>query len=165
MGLETDTADSATERDAIRRQWLSRLGDLGLESAVLPAERTLLERSVGEMSEDDLDDLEGRASGALVLLWALGRLATRPNFQSVEEMESIVGECGLLGAGSISKAKETMTTASLRPETELRDALATYTRTRGKAREPTEPEKIVAGVAAHHLEWILDSELEFDVDA
>ncbi|HVJ89560.1 MAG TPA: hypothetical protein VM580_07125, partial [Labilithrix sp.] len=37
---------------------------------------------------------------------------------------------------------------------------ATYVRTRGKAKDPTLPDPIVAGVAAHHLEWILDSELD-----
>ena len=165
LGLETDTEDAATERDAIRRQWLSRLDDLGLDATILPAERALLERPVGELSEDNLDNLDGRASGSLVLLWALGRLPSRPTFQAVEDMESLVGERGLLGSGSISEAKETVTSASLRPETELRDALAAYARTRGKAREPTEPEKIVAGIAAHQLEWILDNELDVEDDA
>jgi hypothetical protein len=162
LGLETDTEDPAAERDDVRRRWLSRLGDLGLETAILPGERALLERPVGEMSEDDLDDLHGRACGALVLLWALGRLPARPSFADVEDMASIVGEHGLLGAGSISGANETVASASLRSATELREGLSAYARARGKAREPTEPEKIVAGVAAHHLEWILDREMPFD---
>ena len=164
LGLETDTEDPAAEREAVRQQWVARLGDLELDNAILASERALLERPVGAMSEDDLDDLDGRASGTVVLLWALGRLPTRPSFATVEQMESIVGESGLLGAGSISKARESAASATLRPETELRDALATYVRTRGKAKDPTLPDPIVAGVAAHHLEWILDSELEFEDD-
>jgi Domain of unknown function (DUF4272) len=163
LGLETDTEDSVEEREGVRRMWLSRLGDLSLESVLVPGERALLERAVGEMSEDELDDLHGRASGAVVLLWALGRLPARPTFAAVSDMESVVGEHGLLGAGSITRANETVASATLRPEAELREALAAYGRTRGKAREPSEPEKIVAGVAAHHLDWILDREMTFDV--
>ena len=163
LGLEADTEHPAAVLDEVRRKWLARLGDLGLEPVILADERALLERPVGELSEDDLDDLHGRASGALVLLWALGRLeGPRPSFAAVEEMASIVGDHGLLGTGSIARANETVASASLRPEAELREALSAYGRTRGMAREPSEPEKIVAGVGAHHLEWILDREMAFD---
>lgn len=165
FGLETDTEDPAAVRDEVRRKWLARLGDLGLESAILADERALLERPLGELSEDDLDDLHGRASGALVLLWALGRLeGPRPSFAAVDDMASLVGDHGLLGSGSIARANETVAGARLRAEAELREALAAYGRTRGKAREPSEPEKIVAGVGAHHLAWILDRGMAFDAD-
>ncbi|MBX3219515.1 MAG: hypothetical protein KF795_03280 [Labilithrix sp.] len=163
LGLETDTDDPAAERDEVRRRWVSRLGDLALEAALLPDERALLERPVGALTEDDLDDLHGRASGALVLLWSLGRIATRPSFGAVGELESIVAEHGLLGTGSIARANESAAGALLRPEAELREALAAYGKTRGKAREPSDPEKIVAAVGAHHLEWILDRAMPFDV--
>jgi Domain of unknown function (DUF4272) len=162
LGLETDTEDTVAERDAVRRSWLSRLGNLGLESVILADERLLLERPVGELSEDDLDDLDGRASGVLVFLWALGRLDVRPSFAAVEDIAALVSEHGLLGTGSISAANEAVVAARLRPETELQDALASYARTRGKAREPSEPEKIVAGIAAHHLEWVLERDAAFD---
>ena len=163
LGLETDTEDAPAERERVRLMWLSRLGDLGLEQVIVADERGLLERPVGQLSEDELDDLHGRASGALVLLWALGRLTSRPTFATVEEMESILAEHGLLGTGSIARAKEAAASASLRPEVELRDALSAYARTRGKAREPSDPEQIYAGVGAHHLEWILDPDMPFEV--
>lgn len=163
LGLEIDTEDPVEERERVRAIWLARLGDLGLAEMILADERALLERPVGQLSEDQLDDLHGRASGALVLLWALGRLPSRPTFAAVSDMESLLAEHGLLGSGSISKAKEAVASASLRPETELSDALAAYTRTRGKAREPSDPDQIYAGIGAHHLEWIIDSEMPFEV--
>jgi hypothetical protein len=163
LGLETDTEEPAARRDEVRRMWLSRLADLGVEDDIEDDERALLSRPVGELSEDELDDLHGRASGALVLLWALGRLPTRPTFASVDNMEEILSEHGLLGDGSIKAAKAAMAGARLRPAGEIDEARAAYERTRGKAKEPTEPEKIVAGVAAHHLAWIQDAEMGFAV--
>ncbi len=163
LGLDTDTEDAPAERERVRLMWLSRLGDLGLEDAVLADERALLERPVGQLTEDELDDLHGRASGALVLLWAIGRLSARPTFATVDEMESILAEHGVLGSGSVSRAKETAANAQLRPESELRDGLTAYARMRGKAREPSDPEQIYAGVGAHHLEWILDRDMPFEV--
>lgn len=162
LGLETDTEDPVAERDEVRRSWLGRLGDLGVDAAILPQERTFLERPVGTLSEDEIDDLDGRASGALVFLWALGRLEARPSFAAVEDIATLAAEHGLLGSGSISRAKETIAVARLRPDSELDEALSAYARTRGKAREPSEPEKIVAGIAAHHLEWVLDREAPFE---
>ncbi len=163
LGLETDTEDAAAEREKVRSMWLTRLPDLGLEAAILDDERAFLERPIGQLSEDELDDLHGRASGALVLLWALGRLSSRPTFAAVDDMESLVAESGVLGSGSISKAKDAVTGARLRSEEELQDALSAYARTRGKAREPSDPDQIYAGVGAHHLEWILDGEMPFEV--
>jgi|GEM_PF-3093198 len=163
LGLETDTEDAPEERERVRSMWIGRVPDLGIESALLADERALLERPVGQLSEDELDDVHGRASGALVLLWSLGRLGTRPTFAAVDDMESLVTEHGVLGGGSISRAKDAVATATLRPESELQEALAAYVRTRGKAREPSEPDPIYAGVGAHHLEWILDRDMPFEL--
>lgn len=159
LGLETDADDPVADRDEVRRRWLARLADLELEQAVLAPERALLEAPVGSLSEDDLDDLDGRASGALVLLWGLGRLEARPTFATLEDMDALLADRGLLGAGSISRAKEAVASASLRAERDLHDGLAAYGRTRGKARETDDPEKIFAGVGAHHVAWILDHTL------
>lgn len=161
LGLETDEDDAAADRESVRRAWVSRLGALQLEAALLPDERALLERPVGELDEDALDDLEGRATGALVFLWALARITVRPSFAALEKLEELLAEHGLLGDGSISKANAAAESAALRSESELRDALAAFERTRGKAKEPTDPEKIVAGIAAHHLAWVLDRESDF----
>lgn len=163
LGLETDTEESAARRDEVRRMWLSRLADLGVEDAIEDDERALLARPVGELSEDDLDDLHGRSSGALVLLWALGRLTARPTIAAFDQMEELVAEHGLLGDGSVKAAKTEIASARLRPEAEIEEARAAYERTRGKAKEPTEAEKIVAGVAAHHLAWVQDREMGFAV--
>lgn len=159
-GLETDPEDSAEERDRVRVAWVSRLADLGVE--VLPAEQALLDRRVGELSDEDLDDLHGRAAGALVLLWALGRLFSRPSFTDIDAMESLVLEHGVLGAGSIAAAKATMDAAALRPEAEIDTARATYQRVRGKAREASSADAVVAELGVHHLEWVLFENLPFE---
>jgi hypothetical protein len=161
LTLEADE-DPIPERDEARRAWLSRLGDLGVVETLLPNERALLERPAGELTEDELDDIDGRAAGAVVLLWALGRVSTRPTFAAVADLASTLADHGLLGDGSIARAKAAVLDASLRSEDELRAALSTYDRTRGRAREVTDPEKIVALIAVHHLEWILDSGMRFD---
>ena len=149
------------DREGVRKAWLSRLGTLQVDDALLPDERSFLERPVGELQEGDLDDLEGRASGTLVFLWALGRLPARPSFAAVAEMETVIATHGLLGDGSISKANEAAERASLLSEDELRSALSAYEKLRGKAKEPSEPEKIVAMIAAHHLAWIVDPDAAF----
>src|SRR4051812_25814310 len=88
LGLEIETDDSPEQRDGVRRKWLERLPQLGLDAVMIPAERAALESPVGKLSEDDLDDIHGRASGALVLLWSLARLPMRPSFATVDDMES-----------------------------------------------------------------------------
>src|SRR4051812_1306236 len=96
LGLE-DADDDREARERARAAWTSRIADLGIGGDLLADERAFLERPVGEMSEDDLDDLEGRVSGAVVLLWALGRLDARPTFATVTELETHLAERGLLG--------------------------------------------------------------------
>src|SRR5690242_427448 len=82
-GLETDDEDPAEARDGIRTAWVSRVGDLGLSEALAAEERTLLETPVGELTEDEVDEAQGQASAALVLLWALGRLPDPPSVESM----------------------------------------------------------------------------------
>jgi hypothetical protein len=159
--LETDADDPVSDRDRARAAWLARLGDLGVADALTAHERALLERPVGELSEDELDDLHGRATGAAVLVWALGRVPVRPTFGAVE---SVLAEGGLLGDGSIARARAAADAATSRAESELDEALSAYLRVRGKARETDDPERIFAGVAAHHLTWILDADMAFDDD-
>jgi hypothetical protein len=162
LGLETDTDASLPEREAVRAAWQSRLAALGVDDVLLEEERALLARPVGTLDEDDLDDLEGRATGALVFLWALGLTETRPRFTASLELETVLAEKGFLGDGSIARANEATARAKLRDERELQEALASSERLRGKAKDPTEPDKIMAGVAAHHLAWVLDDDAAFD---
>lgn len=164
--LETDDEDALEDREQVRQAWLSRVGEdgLGVDAELLAEERDLLERPVGELSDDDLDDVHGRASGALVLLWALARLDTRPSFATIETIETVLASHGLLGDGSVSKARAAAEGARLRPEGELDEALGAYLRTRGKAREVDDPDRIFAGVAAHHLTWVLDRNMGFEAD-
>src|SRR4051812_7488277 len=97
LGLEIETDDAASARDEVRRKWLDKLPELGLEEVRLPWERAALERPVGDLWEDELDDIPGRAAGALVLLWSLTRLPVRPSFATVDDMESMLADHGLLG--------------------------------------------------------------------
>lgn len=159
--LETDSDEPVADRERARVMWLSREGDLGILETLGAEERALLERPVGGLSEDDLDDLHGRAAGAAVLAWALARAPERP---LLADVEMIVAEHGLLGDGSITRARAAAEGASLRPERELDEALAAYVRVRGRARELDDPARIFAGVAAHHLTWILDEPMAFEDD-
>lgn len=164
--LETDTEDPVADREEARSAWASRLGTGGLaiDAALLADERALLERPVGGLSEDELDDVHGRAVGALVLLWALGRIEARPSSGSVDELEAALASAGLLGDGSVSRARAAAEAARLRPVAELEEARRAYLRTRGKARKIEDPARIFAGIAAHHLAWVLDPEMSFDED-
>lgn len=163
LGLE-EAEDDKEAREKARAAWASRIADLGISGELLADERALLERPVGALGEDDLDDLEGRVSGALVLLWALGRLEARPTFATVTALEEHLEAKGLLGDGSVKQANAAAEAAELRPAEELDAALGAYLKTRGKAKEIVEPEKIVAAVGAHHLTWILEDEMAFDED-
>jgi hypothetical protein len=163
LGLE-EAEDDEAAREKARLLWMSRLDDLGIADDLLADERAFLERPIGAFTEDDLDDLEGRVSGALVLLWALGRLDARPTFAMVTELEDHLAARGLLGDGSIKQARASAESATLRAADELDRALGTYLKARGKAKEIVDPEKIVAAVGAHHLTWILEDEMAFDED-
>ncbi len=160
--LESDDEEPVADREKARAMWASRLGDLGIDDELLDDERTLLERPVSGLSEEELDDLDGRTSGALVLAWALGRVETRPSFAATNALAETLFERGLLGDGSIARAKAAAEGASLRPDAELEAALSAYERTRGKAREVEDPERIFAELAAHHLAWVLDDTMELE---
>lgn len=159
--LEVDAEVPVADRERARAAWCGREKDLGIAELVSAEERALLDAPVGSLSEDQLDDADGRGLGAAVLLWALGRSSTRPN---VKDAEAIVAEHGLLGDGSVAKARAAAEGAKLRSEDELDDALAAYVKVRGKAKEVEDPERVFAGVAAHHLTWVLDEDLGFDED-
>lgn len=160
-GLEIERDAPAGPRESARAAWVSRLVDLGIADVLAAEERALLEQAVGALTEDDLDDLHGRATGAAVLLWALGRAPAVPKLVDVEE---VVGTHGLLGDGAIGKARQAAEHATLRSEREIDDALAASLRLRGKAREVDDPERLFAGVAAHHLTWVLEPSMRFDED-
>lgn len=162
LGLEAEGEDDVATREAIRRAWAARLPDLGLDVDILPRERALLEAPVGTLDEDAKDDLLGRASAGLVLLWALGRLEQRPGAAAVDELESLLTEHGLLGDGSIKEARAAADGAELRDASELEDAAAAYERARGKSREADTPEKVFADVAGEQLEWVLDDAATLD---
>ena len=125
LGLE-EAEDDIAAREKARAAWAGRLDDLGIAGDFVADERSFLEQPVGRLSEDDLDDLEGRVSGALVLLWALGRLDQKPTFAMVTELEDHLEANGLLGDGSIKQAKAAAETATLRPADELDAALGAY---------------------------------------
>jgi hypothetical protein len=163
LALEEDD-DEAAERDRGRAMWLSKVDALAVTDVLLAEERAFLERPVGELSDDDLDDVHGRASGAPILLWALGRLEARPSMATVEAIAETLGAHGLLGDGSIRRARSAAEEARLRADEELDAALGTYLRTRGKAREVTDPERVFAEVAAHHVAWVRDAAMGFDDD-
>lgn len=151
--------DPASEREAARAAWVKRIADLAIEPS--DDERALLERPVGSLGEDDLDELDGRAPGAAVLLWTLGRIAERPTFASADDA---IADHGLLGDGSIAKARAAAEGASLRSQDQIEEARRVYAQRRGRAREPADPEQIYAGIAAHHLTWVSDPAMDFDDD-
>jgi hypothetical protein len=159
--LETDAEVPEVEREKARASWCGREVDLGVRGDVAPGERTWLDRPVGKLSDDDLDDVHGRGLGAAVLLWALGRATERPAFANVED---VLADHGLLGDGSVAKARAAAEGATLRATAELEEAFAAYARVRGKAKEIDDPERIFAGIAAHHLAWVLDAAMGFDDD-
>jgi hypothetical protein len=160
--LEGDREASADELERARATWRAQLAPLGIEGEISDAERALLDAPVGGLSEDDLDDAHGRGAGALVLLWALGRLPVRPAMTAIEAIDEALATHGLLGDGAIKRARAETEAATLRPAAELEEGHRAYVRTRGKARDVEDPDRVFAEVAAHHLEWVLDDEMSFD---
>ena len=157
LGLEIDEEDPVAERDAVRRAWVSRLGQLGLEDAILADERALLERDVGDLTEAECDDIEGRVIGALVFLWSLSRLGGRPTAAILGAATRLMAEHGVLGDGSIPEAKAAIGSVQLRPESELRDALALYSAARGDAAgaAAADPDQMVAAIGVQSLAWVI----------
>ena len=162
LGLELDEEDPVVERDAVRLAWISRLGQLGLEEVLLPGERAFLERPVGDLNEDETDEIEGQVISSLILLWAMSRLGGRPSAAILGKATDVVAEHGILGDGSIPGAKAAITAVALRPESELRDALVAYVKTQKEGNDPAAPEQMVAGIAVHALAWVLDRDMKYD---
>ncbi len=155
LGLEIDESDPIAERDAVRRAWVSRLGQLGLEDAIAADERALLERRVGELTDDECEDIEGRVIGALTLLWSMSRLGGRPTAAILGAATRLIAEHGVLGDGSIPEAKATIKSAALRSEIELRAALAAYATQADRGTSPEDREPMVAAIGAQNLTWVL----------
>ena len=153
LGLELDEEDAELERDAVRRAWLSRLGQLGLDETILADERALIERPVGELTEEECDDIEGRVIGALVLLWSMSRLGARPTAQTLGIATRLIAEHGILGDGSIPEAKKAIDAVQLRPLTELEAAAETYRKT-AETSNPDDPEGMVAEIGKTTLAWV-----------
>jgi hypothetical protein len=153
LGLEIDEDDPVVERDAVRRAWLSRLGQLGIEETLAADERALLERPIGELTEAECDDIEARVISGLALLWALARIPSPPDAAMLGDATALIAEHGVLGDGSISAAKTTVETARLRPDAELDAALATYAKTKEESFLGG-PEHMVAALAVQALAWL-----------
>lgn len=159
--LLEEADDAVDDREQARVAWMGRHDALGVTATLTEEERALLAEPIGALDDEDLDDLHGRATGAVVLLWALGRLEARPTFKTVETMEDVLADHGFLGDGSVSRARAATESARLRDQAERDEAWSAYSKSRGKAREVDDPERIFAEVAAHHLAWVAgDEELE-----
>jgi hypothetical protein len=159
LGLEVDDDDPAEERDEVRIAWQGRLPDLGVledELVGLAAdERAFMELPVGELTEENVDEIETRVIGALLMLWSLKRIGARPSASTLGDATRLMAEYGVLGDGSISKANATVKDARLRPESELREALAGYAAKQGDGRIDGDPEQMVAVLAVKALAWVL----------
>lgn len=153
LGLEIDEDDALEEREAVRRAWLSRLGQLGIEESFGEGERALLERPIGELTEQECDEIEGRVISGLALLWALGRIPAVPTPGILGEATALIAEQGILGDGSITAAKATVEGVKLRPASELRDALAGASRTTDDSFLGG-PEHMVAALVVQALSWL-----------
>lgn len=162
IGLELDEEDHVDKRDAFRLAWVSRLGDLDLEQALAADEREYLTRTVDELTQEEVDEMEGRVISAVVILWALGRVASLPTAETLGDAPDLVAENGVLGDGSVSGARDSVAKATLRPETELREALTAAEAARGDVSSAMTPEQMVASITVHALGWVIDPEAKFD---
>lgn len=162
LGLEVDEEDPEEARDEVRVGWNGRLADLGIENAFAAEERAYLDRAVGTLDEDDLDDLHARSLGAVVLLWALGRLDARPETDEMLEAPALVAEHGLLGLGSIAAVKSAIADAKLRAASELRAGLDAYAAKRGKGTDEDSPAEVAANLGHAHLAWVLDRDMKYE---
>ena len=153
LGLEIDEDDPIIERDAVRMAWLSRLGQLGIDQTLLPDERALLERAVGELTEAECDDIEGRVISGLALLWALGRIPAPPDADMLGEATALVAEHGILGDGSIPGAKAALAEAKLRVDVEIAAGLAASTKIKDDSFLGG-PKHMVASLVVRALAWV-----------
>jgi len=152
LGLELDEEDALEERDAVRRAWVSRLGQLGIEEVFSPEERALLERPMDKLTDEECDSIERRVIGGLAFLWALGRIDAPPSASMLGDATALFGEHGVLGDGSISGAKAAVESAKLRSDDELTEALATATKTKDNSFLGG-PDHMVAALVVQALSW------------
>ncbi len=153
LGLELDEEDPVEERDAVRRAWISRLGQLGIEETLLPDERALLDRPMDKLTDEECDQIERRVIGGLAFLWALGRIPSPPSHDMLGEATGLFAEHGVLGDGSISGAKAAVDGAQLRAEEDLRAVLAAQTKTKDESFLGG-PQHMVAALVVGALSWI-----------
>lgn len=164
LALEIDEDDTKESLEEMRLGWLGHTTGLGVDDALLPEERAYLETPVGALGEDERDDIHARATAAVILLWALGSVPTRPTLAHVHDALDLVTAHGFLGDGSISVANEKVATAKLRPIGDLRAAYAAYTQERGKMTDDDTPEQIVGTLGFRTLAWVLDRDMKYDDD-
>jgi hypothetical protein len=164
LALEIDEEETKDSLEKIRLGWLGHTTELGVDDVLLPDERAYLERPVGTLDEDERDDIHGRTTAALVLLWTLGSLPERPMLAHVHDALDLVTSHGLLGEGSVSAAKASVAKAKLRPIGDLRAAYAAYTQERGKMTDDDTPEQVVGTLGFRTLAWVLDREMKYDDD-
>ena len=155
LGLELDDEDHVDKRDAFRKAWVSRLGDLELEDALRPDEREFLMRAVDELTQDEVSDIEGRVIEAAVILWTLGRVPALPTVDTFSEAAEVVAECGVLGDGSIAIARTTVAESKLRDESELRMGLSEAEQAVGDVRHAMTREQMIAEITVRALTWVL----------
>jgi hypothetical protein len=156
LGLEIDEDDPVAERDAVRIAWLSRLGQLGIDQTLLADERALLERPIGDLTDAECDDIEGRVIHGLALLWALGRIPSPPDEAMLGEATAIIAEHGVLGDGSISAAKATVAGAKLRSGDDLAAAGAAAAKIKDDSFLGG-PKYMVASIVVEALAWAADT--------
>lgn len=164
LGLEVDDEEPTSALEEVRKSWLGACGALGLDEVLLPDERAYLEREVKSLDEDERDDVHGRVTAALVLLWALGSLPSRPALEDVQDALDRITNAGLLGDGSVSGAKAKIAAAKLRPIGDLRAAYAAYTQERGAMTDDDTPEQVVGNLGFRTLAWVLDRDMKYDDD-
>ena len=164
LGLEVDDEEPTSALEEVRKSWLGACAALGLDDGLLPDERAYLEREVKSLDEDERDDVHGRVTAALVLLWALGSLPSRPALGDVQDALDRITDAGLLGDGSVSGAKAKIAAAKLRPIGDLRAAYAAYTQERGTMTDDDTPEQVVGNLGFRTLAWVLDRDMKYDDD-
>ncbi len=155
LGLELDEEDHVDKRDAFRKAWVSRLGDLEVEHALRPDERELLLRSIDQLTQEEVSDIEGRVIEATVILWALGRVPALPTVETFGDAAEIVTESGVLGDGSVAIARSTVAASKLRDESELRGSFLTAEQAVGDVRHAMTSEQMIAEITVRALGWVL----------
>ncbi|MBS2027995.1 MAG: DUF4272 domain-containing protein [Deltaproteobacteria bacterium] len=142
--LEEAAHDPHTEQ--LRKQMLAWLQQLDLMDELTQAERKLMERPVGRLSQREQADASWLCEGLSVLAWALGRFEL-PLPDSEIDPRRVVESLGFLTDG----AQALLTLPLLRPEEELATAEARLVLVRerlvafSQTREPVSLELLAKG--------------------